>query len=163
MNLIVAVDNKWGIGRAGGLLANIPGDMKYFREMTMGKVVVMGRRTLESMPGRKGLPGRSNIVLTSNPSYEAEDCTVVNSEDELFAELEKYDPEEVFLIGGAAIYNKYYKLCNKLYVTKIDADLSADTFIINYDEDPDFVITSESDSVTENGISYKFATYEKRN
>ena len=72
MNLIVAADRKWGIGRDGGLLASLPTDMKYFKDHTMGKVVVMGRKTLESMPGRKGLPGRTNIVLTSDPGFSAE-------------------------------------------------------------------------------------------
>ena len=162
MNLIVAADNKWGIGRDGGLLASLPSDMKYFRQQTTGKVVVMGRKTLESLPGKKGLPNRINYVLTSNPDYEAEGCRVVNSEDELFEALSEYDPDDVMLIGGAAIYNSYYKLCDKLYVTKMDAELGADTFIVNYDEDPDFEITSESEPVFENGVSFRFVIYERK-
>lgn len=162
MNLIVAADNKWGIGRGGGLLANLPGDMKYFKEMTSGKVVVMGRKTLESLPGGKGLPRRTNYVLTSNPKYKAENCTVLNSEDELWEALSAHSSEDVFLIGGAAIYNNLYKKCDRLYVTKIDADLDADTFIVNFDEDPDFEIVSEGDSFTENGITYRFVIYSRR-
>ena len=162
MDLIVAADKNWGIGKDGGLLADLPTDMKYFREHTTGKVVVMGRKTLESLPGKKCLPKRTNIVLTTNPDYEAERCTIVNSEDELFEEISKYEPEEVMLMGGGAMYNKYYKLCDKLYVTKIDAVLDADTFIANFDEDPDFEIESESEPITENGLTFKFVVYKKK-
>ncbi len=162
MDLIVAADKSWGIGKDNGLLASLPTDMKYFKEHTMGKVVVMGRKTLESLPGKKGLPKRTNIVLTTNPDYEAERCIIVNSEDELFEKLSEYDPEEVMLIGGGAMYNKYYKLCDKLYVTKMDAELGADTFIANFDEDPDFEIVSESEPVTENGVTFRFTVYEKK-
>jgi len=161
MNLIVAADKNWGIGRDNGLLASIPTDMKYFKEHTMDKVVVMGRRTLESMPGRRGLPKRINYVLTSNPDFEAERCITVNTEDELREKLSEYGPDDVFLIGGATLYNKFYKMCDRLYVTKMDADLNADTFITNFDEDPDFKIVSESDPVTENGITFRFVVYEK--
>ena len=112
MNLIVAVDNKWGIGKNGGLLTHLPTDLKYFKEHTQGKVVVMGRKTLESLPGKKGLPNRVNYVLTTNPDYEAEGCIIVNSEDELFGALEQYDPDDVLLIGGAALYNAYYDRSN---------------------------------------------------
>ena len=162
MNLIVAADNKWGIGRDGGLLASIPTDMKYFKDHTTGKVVVMGRKTLESMPGKRGLPKRTNYVLTTNPDYEAERCIVVNSEDELWEELSQYDPDEVFLIGGAALYNKFYRMCDRLYVTKMDADLNADTFIVNFDEDSDYAVVSESEPISENGITFRFVVYERR-
>lgn len=162
MDLIVAADRNWGIGKDNGLLASLPTDMKYFKEHTMGKVVVMGRKTLESLPGKKGLPKRTNIVLTTNPDYEAERCTIVNSEDELFEEISKYDPDEVMLIGGGAMYSKYYKLCSKLYVTKMDAVLGADTFIPNFDEDPDFEVVSESEPITENGVKFSFVVYKKK-
>ena len=161
MNLIVAVDRNWGIGRNNGLLASIPGDMKYFKEHTTGAVVVMGRKTLESMPGGRGLPNRTNYVLTGNPDYEAERCIIVHSEEELFAELEQYSSDEVWLIGGASMYNRYFNLCDKLYVTKMDAELNADAFIFNLDEDPNYTVTSESEPVTENGITYRFLIYER--
>ena len=162
MNLIVAADRNWGIGRDGGLLASLPSDMQYFKEHTIGKAVVMGRRTLESLPGKRGLPGRINFVLTSDPDFRAERCTTVNSVDELRGELVKYEPDEVFLIGGATLYNRLYKECERLYVTKIDADLDADTFITNFDEDPDFEIESESGAVTENGLTYRFTVYRRK-
>ena len=106
MNLIVAADKRWGIGRDGGLLASIPTDMKYFKEHTTGKVVVMGRKTLESMPRRRGLPNRINYVLTTNPDYEAERCIIVNSADEMWKELEQSEMDEAFVIGVAAQYNR---------------------------------------------------------
>lgn len=162
MNLIVAVDNKWGIGRDNGLLAHLPGDMAYFKAITTGKTVVMGRKTLESMPGKRGLPNRTNYVLTTNPDYEAERCIVVHSDEELMKALAGLEPDEVFLIGGATMYNKYYKMCDKLYITKMDADLNADTGIVNIDEDPDYEVVSESEPMTENGVTYRFLVYERK-
>ena len=162
MDLIVAADKKWGIGKDGGLLASLPTDMKYFKEHTMGKVVVMGRKTLESLPGKRGLPKRTNIVLTSKKDYEAERCIIVNSEKELFEKIAEYEPGDVMLIGGGAMYSKYYRLCDRLYVTKMDADLGADTFIPDFDEDPEFEIVSESEPVTENGVTFRFVVYGKR-
>lgn len=162
MNLIVAADRKWGIGKNGGLLADLPTDMKYFREHTEGKAVVMGRKTLESLPGRKGLPKRVNYVLTTNPDFKAERCIAVHSEDELWDALSRYEPDDVWLIGGASLFNWFYSMCERLYVTKIDADLDADTFIENFDEDPDFEIISESEPVTENGITYRFRVYQRK-
>ena len=162
MNLIVAADNKWGIGKDGKLLAHLPTDMKYFREHTEGKAVVMGRKTLESLPGKKGLPKRVNYVLTKNPDFKAERCIAVNTEDELWDAISRYEPDNVWLIGGASLYNWFYSMCDRLYVTKMDADLDADTFITNFDEDPDFEIISESEPITENGITYRFVVYEKK-
>lgn len=162
MDLIVAADKRWGIGRDGGLLADLPTDMKYFKEHTTGKAVVMGRKTLESLPGGRGLPKRTNYVLTSNPDFEAERCITVNSEEALREALSQYGLGEVFLIGGATLYNRLYKQCDRLYVTKMDADLDADTFIVNFDEDPDFEIVSESEPVTENGITFRFVIYERK-
>ena len=147
MNLIVAADRNWGIGKNNGLLASLPTDMKYFREHTTGKVVVMGRKTLESMPGGKRLPKRVNYVLTANEDYVAEGCRIVHSEYELFDSLSRYRPDDVFLIGGGS--------------PKIDAVLDADTFIPDFDEDPDYEIISESDPVTENGLTYRFVVYQK--
>ena len=162
MNLIVAVDNKWGIGREGGLLASLPGDMAYFKENTTGKAVVMGRKTLESLPGKRGLPKRDNFVLTRSEDYEAERCTVVHSEEELMKALAGFEPDDVFLIGGATLYNKLYKKCDKLLVTKMDADLNADTFIENFDDDSDYEVVSESEPMTENGVTYRFLVYRRK-
>ena len=106
MNLIAAVDKNWAIGYQNKLLTSIPEDMKFFRQTTTGKVVVMGRKTLESFPGKKPLKNRTNIVLTKNPSYQAEGAIVVHNEDELWEELKKYDSEDIFVIGGESIYRQ---------------------------------------------------------
>ena len=161
MNLIVAVDRNWGIGKDGGLLASLPADLAYFKEKTLGKVVVMGRKTLESLPKKRGLAKRTNIVITRQPDYEAERCIVVHSEDELAAELSKYDSDDIFFIGGKSIYNKYYGLCDKLYVTKMFADLGADTFMVDLDRMDDLRITSESAVQSENGVDYQWCVYER--
>lgn len=161
MNLIVAVDENWGIGKDNGLLASIPGDLQYFKEKTTNKVVVMGRKTLESLPKHRGLPKRTNYVLTSNSDYSAERCIIVNSEDALFNELSKYNTYDVFIIGGGSIYKKFYEKCDKCYVTKMHADLNADTFMVNLDKDNRFVQTWKSGTRSENGIEYEFVLYEK--
>ena len=161
MNLIVAVDEKWVIGCDNDLLASIPGDMQYFKEKTTDGVVVMGRRTLESLPKQRGLPKRINYVLTSNSGFEAERCIAVHSEEELFKELEQYDPEHVFIIGGESIYRKFYKNCDKCFVTKMHADLHADKFMVNLDEDEAFKETWKSEMHSENGIDYEFTLYER--
>jgi len=163
MNLIVAVDEKWGIGCGGALLADIPGDMQYFKEKTMNKVVVMGRKTLESMPKRRGLPKRVNYVLTSRPDFEAERCITVHSEEELKREIARYDPDDVFIIGGESIYRRFYEQCDRLYVTKMHADLGADRFMVNLDEDDRFFVAGQSEMQHENGIDYQFLVYERKN
>ena len=161
MIAIASADRNWGIGRNGDLLCHIPGDLKYFREKTMGAAVVMGRKTLESLPRRRGLPKRVNIVLTSNPAFEAERCTVVHSEEELAEELRKYPEDDVFIIGGESIYRRFCPQCGKCYVTKLEADLGADRFMVNLDEDPAFRMTWESEPREENGIRYRFCLYER--
>lgn len=160
MNMIVAVDRQWGIGKDNGLLASLPGDMKYFKDKTLGKAVLMGRKTLESLPGQKGLPKRENFVMTSNENFEAERCEIIHDEQEVLDLIKKYG-DDLFLIGGATMYNKYYKLCDKLYITKIDAILRADTFITNIDKDPNFKIISESEPIEENDLIYRFVVYKR--
>ena len=115
MNLIAAVDNNWAIGKNNQLLVRIPMDQKFFREMTTGKVVVMGRKTLESFPNSRPLKNRTNIVLTHNPSYEVEGAVVVHSLDELHKELEKYNSEDIYIIGGQKLYEQLVDECGVLF------------------------------------------------
>lgn len=159
MNLIVAVDEKWGIGKDGNLLANIPGDLAYFKSKTIGKIVVMGRKTLESMPGGRGLAKRTNYVLSRNEKFEAERCEIIHTDAELEKVLKQHDPDDVFIIGGDSIYKKFYKKCAKCYVTKMYADLAADRFMVDLDEDRSFKVISESEMHEENGIKYQFFVY----
>lgn len=163
MKLIVAVDNKWGIGRDGKLLFNIPSDMKYFKEKTTGKTVIMGRKTLQSFPNGKPLPNRRNIVLSRQTNLTSYDnLTVINSFDELFKIVDINHSEDVFLIGGAEIYNSLLNYCDQLYITKVEADGQADTFLTNIDEHPDYVCSLLGDIKEENGYKFRFTVYSRK-
>ena len=120
MNLIVNADKNWGIGRENQLLVHIPNDMKMFRQTTTGKVVVMGRKTLESFPNGMPLPKRTNIVMTTDQDYDGRGAIVVHSEEELFEELKKYADEDIFIIGGESIYRMMLPYCDTAYVTRLD-------------------------------------------
>lgn len=161
MNLIAAVDKNWAIGYQNKLLTSIPEDMKFFRQTTTGKVVVMGRKTLESFPGKKPLKNRTNIVLTRNPSYQAEGAIVVHNEDKLREELKKYDSEDIFVIGGESIYRQFLDECDKAYITKIEYAYTADAYFPNLDEKEEWKITAESEEHTCFDLEYFFLTYEK--
>lgn len=162
MNYIACVDENWGIGKNGDLLFSIKGDMKFFRETTLGKTVVMGRKTLLSFPGSKPLKNRRNIVLTKNRDFSCEDAEIVHSTEELFALLKdsKEDSDNIFVIGGAQIYNALYKFCKTAYITKVSADGNADVFIKDLDKEQDWKVSSKSQSFCENGLEYTFYTYE---
>ncbi len=161
MNLIAAVDENWAIGNQNKLLASIPEDMKFFRETTTGKVVVMGRKTLESFPGKKPLKNRTNIVLTANPSYQVEGATVVHSLDELHEELKKYDSDDIFVIGGESIYRLLLDECDKAYITKIAYSYTADAYFPNLDERKEWKVVKESEEHTCFDLEYFFLTYQK--
>lgn len=161
MKAIVAVDRNWAIGKDNSLLAHLPGDLKYFKEKTVGKTVAMGRQTLESFPGGKPLPDRTNIVLTTKEDYPAT-CEICCSTEELFQCLEGYDPEDVFIIGGEQVYREFLPYCDKVYVTKIHAVFPADKYFPNLDEDPEWQLVYESEPVTEKGLTYRFTEYARR-
>ena len=128
MNLIAAVDKNWAIGRNNKLLVSIPDDMKFFRETTTGKVVVMGRKTLESFPGKKPLKNRVNIVLTGDRSYQADGAVIVHDMEELHEELKKYPSEDIYVIGGESIYKQLLDECDVAHITKIDFAYEADAW-----------------------------------
>lgn len=161
MNLIASADENWGIGCNGRLLLRIPDDMRFFREMTTGKVVVMGRKTRESLP--EGiLTGRVNIVLSHDKSYQVKGAVVVCSLEELYRELEKYDTGDVFVIGGESVYRQLLDRCDTAYVTKIAFAYSADAYFPNLDEKPEWELVSESEEQTYFDIIYYFLRYERR-
>lgn len=161
MNLIVNVDKNWAIGKGNKLLVSIPQDMKFFRETTTGKVVVMGRKTLESFPGGQPLKNRTNIVLTTDKNYKAAGAVIVHSMDELTEELKKYPQEDIFVIGGESIYRSLLPYCTKAYVTKTEHAYDADTWFPNLDEDPDWQMTKTSDEQTYFDLEYYFTVYER--
>ncbi len=160
MNLIAAAAKDWGIGRDNGLLFRIPRDMQFFRETTAGKVVVMGRRTLESFPGRRPLPNRTNIVLTRNLDYSAEGVILCHSPEELLARTAAYPPEDVFLCGGAEIYRLFLNRCRLAYITRVNAMAPADSFLPDLDKDPAWVLREASAPVEDHGYTMTFCTYE---
>lgn len=162
MKAILAADKNWGIGYNNHLLVSIPSDMKCFRQTTTGKVVVMGRKTLESFPNGMPLKNRTNIVLTGNQNYQVKDAVVVHSEDELMEELEKYDQDDIFVIGGESVYRMMLPHCDTVYVTKIDRAFQADTFFPDLDEMDEWVMTEESEEQTCFDLEFCFTKYERR-
>ncbi len=161
MNLIVAADKNWAIGYQNKLLVSIPSDMKFFRTMTTGKVVVMGRKTLESFPNGMPLKNRVNIVLTKNKNYEVKDALMVHTIEELMEELKKYDTEDVFVIGGESIYRLLLPYCDTAYVTKIDHEFQADTYFPNLDEEENWELVETSEENTCFDLEYYFTKYHK--
>lgn len=162
MNLIAAADKNWAIGYKNKLLVSIPSDMKFFREKTMGKVVVMGRKTLESFPNGMPLKNRINIVLTSNRNYCVKDAYVVHTLEELLEELKKYNSEDIYVIGGDSVYCQLLPYCNTAYITKIDHAFQADTYFPNLDEMKEWEMTQESEEQTCFNLEYTFTKYERR-
>ena len=163
MNLIAAVDKNWAIGLANKLLVSIPNDQKFFREETMGKVVVLGRKTLETFPGGLPLKGRTNIVLTTDPEFSAKEAIIVHSKEELLEELKKYDTKDVYIIGGDSVYKMMLPYCDTAHITKIDHAYQADTYFPDLDADPDWTITADSEEQTYFDLEYVFLKYEKEN
>jgi dihydrofolate reductase len=154
---ILHADREWGIGKDNKLMFSIPEDMKFFRQKTIGNVVVMGRNTLNSFPGGNPLKNRVNIVLSSKPQ-EKEGCIFVN-EQQLFDELKKYDDDKIYVIGGASVYKLLLDYCDEVLVTKVDAVGGADTFFENLDKNANFTIESCSQDVITNGYKINFVTY----
>ena len=162
MKAILAADKNWGIGYNNHLLVSIPSDMKFFRQTTTGKVVVMGRKTLESFPNGMPLKNRTNIVLTGNQNYKVKDAIVVHSEDELMEELKKYETDDIYVIGGESVYRMMLPYCDTAYVTKIDRAFQADTFFPNLDEMDEWEMTEESEEQTCFDLEFCFTKYERR-
>ncbi len=161
MNLIAAVDKNWAIGKNNQLLVRIPMDQKFFRETTTGKVVVMGRKTLESFPNGLPLKNRTNIVLSRNPKYEVKDAIVVHSMEELREELKKYKSEDIYIIGGEQIYKALVDDCDVAHITKIEYEYDADAYFPNLDEKPEWKIVADSEEQTYFDLEFFFYRYEK--
>lgn len=162
MNMIVAVDNHWAIGCKNQLLVSIPNDHKQFRLMTTGKVVVLGRKTLETFPQAQPLPNRTNIILSRNENFRAGDAIIVHDMEELQKELSAYDTDDIFIIGGESIYRMMLPYCDTVHVTKIDHCYAADAYFPNLDELPEWEITADSEEQTYFDIPYVFLKYERK-
>lgn len=162
MNLIAAVDKNWGIGKDNRLLVRIPEDMKSFQKLTTGKVVVVGRKTLETFPGGQPLKNRTNIVLTANPNVKVKGAVVVHSVEELLEELKKYDSRDVYIAGGESVYRQMADLCDTAYITKIDYEYLADAWFPNLEEQEGWELTADSEEQTYFDLEYYFLKYERK-
>lgn len=160
MKAIFHADKNWGIGKNNELMFSLPKDMKFFREKTKGKVVVMGNKTLRSFPGGKPLKDRINIVLTHEAAVDG--AIIVHNLEELFETIKGFPSEEVYLIGGASLYHKLLPYCTEALVTKVDCESCADVFAPNLDLDPNFQLIYESETEIDNGYRIKFCTYWNR-
>jgi len=159
MNMIVAVDENWAIGNKGSLLVRIPADHKNFRNETIGKVVVLGRKTLETFPQKQPLGDRTNIILSRDTHYKAGDAIVVHSLEGLIKKLREYDDQDIYIIGGASVYELMLPYVDTVHVTKIDHKYEADAFFPNLDESPEWEITASSDEQVYFDLTYRFLKY----
>ena len=162
MNVIVAVDKNWGIGYRNKLLVSIPEDMKFFRNETEGRVVVMGRKTLESFPGGLPLKNRTNIVLTKNRNYRVKGAVVLHSPEEVLEEIRNYRWEDVYIICGDSIYRQFLPYCDVAHVMRIDHASEADAWFPDICRMPEWVLTGESEEKTCFDLEYRFCRYERQ-
>lgn len=161
MIAILSADKNWGIGYKGDLLVRIPNDMKMFRTLTTGNVIVMGRKTLESFPNGQPLPKRVNIVMSHNTDYQAKGCVVVHNTEELLEELKKYQDKQAYVVGGESVYRELLPYCEEAYVTRIDYTYQADRFFPNLDREDGWELYEEGEEETFFSIEYYFNKYRR--
>lgn len=157
---ILNCDRNFGIGKKNGLLFTLPIDMKFFKDTTLNHVVCMGENTLLSFPGSNPLPKRINVVLSSDRKHNYEGVINVHSFKKFLKVIKKYSKkEDVFIIGGASIYNQTLEYVDKVYLTKVDADGEAEVFFNNLDKNSNFKLVEESKPILDGKYPIKFLTY----
>ncbi len=159
MELIVNVTENWGIGFENRLLVSISADLRRFRQLTEGKVVILGRKTLETFPGGRPLKNRTNIVLTTDPAFRADGAVIVHSAQELFSALRGYSQQALCVIGGASVYRLLLPYCTRARVTKTAAMPAADAFFPNLDALENWRIADASEPMEENGLRFQYVDY----
>lgn len=159
MKLIAAVDKNFAIGNKGKLLVHIPSDLKRFRQMTLNKVVVLGRKTLETFPQKQPLELRTNIILSKNKDYSVKGAIVVNSKEELFEKLKEYNTDDIFIIGGESIYNMMLDYCDEAFITRLDYEYEADSHIENLDNNKDWEMMEKGEEQTFFDVIFSFDNY----
>lgn len=159
MKAILSVDRNWGIGYKGQLLERVPEDMKFFKQTTIGKVVVMGRATFESLPGQQPLKDRTNIVLSTNMDYDIPGIIICRSLAGLFEVTSGYSQDDIFVIGGAKVYEQLLPFCSEVYITKFDNAYQADSFFPNLDKDENWTPLILSESLKHNDLQYSRVKY----
>lgn len=162
MKLIVNVDKNWAIGNKGKLLVSIPSDLKMFRNETSGKVVILGRKTLATFPQGRPLPNRTNIIMTTDQTFQAGDATIVHSVEEVLDAVKDYPTDDVYVIGGESIYRQLLPYCDTAIVTRCDYAYEADTYFPNLEADGEWVLTAESEEQTYFDLEYTFQKWEKK-
>lgn len=161
MKMIVCVSENFGIGNGGELLFSLPPDMKLFRETTLGKVVIMGRGTLDSFPGGKALKNRTNVVLTRDADFSREDVVVHHSKEDVLSYVQQFDTDDVYIIGGAQIYELMRDVCNEAIVTKVQKTVPCDTFFFDIDSDPQWTMSYQSECMEYEGTRFTFCRYSR--
>ena len=161
---ILSADKKWGIGKKNGLLFSLPLDMKYFRSTTLNHVVAMGENTLLSFPNQKPLKNRTHIVLSADPTHNYEEVINVHTFDDFLKKIKEFSlKEDVYIIGGASIYNQMIPYVDMVLLTKVDSDGGAEVFFHNLDEDENFDCVDEGEPLIDNGLTIRFTKYVNRN
>lgn len=166
MKMIFAVDDNWNIGYDGDMLFKISKDLQRFKMFTENNIIIMGRKTFESLPDSKALPNRINIVISRDKEYSAEDIIVVHSIEELFPLLDKINPDkemEEFLIGGGNLTHQMLGSCKEAYITKVNKSFHmSDTLIPNLDKDNNWKIVKESETEYQDDLEYKYVDYVRK-
>lgn len=162
ISIIVAASDNLAIGKDNKLLWTLPSDMNYFKRITNGNMVIMGKNTWESIPIKyRPLPNRDNVVLTRDLEYEASGASIVNDLDILLQTLKTgYPDKEAFVIGGGEIYKKAFKYVDKVYLTRVHTEIDGDTFLEGFDKN-EWVLNYKSDMMTENGLDFTFEVYDR--
>src|SRR5699024_10509267 len=158
MKIILAVDENFAIGKDNKLLFHISEDLKHFKKTTLNSIVIMGRKTYESMGG--ALPKRDNLILTRNKDYKADDAKVFTDKEDLLNYVKNNPDKEAFVIGGGEIVNIFLDDCDEAIITKVMEKVEdADTYLHNFDKDPDFDLVEESDIKVEDGVKFIYVRY----
>ena len=155
MQAIVAVSQSWGIGKGGDLLFRLPSDLRRFKAMTTGHTVIMGRKTLDSLPGGKGLPHRRNLVLSRQSDFAPDRAEVIHSVEDILKAAE----DDAFVIGGQQVYEQLLPYCTRVHITKVLSDPEADAFFPDLDKLPEWKVASAGEMLTENGLSFQYVEY----
>ena len=162
MNLIVAADKNWAIGREGRPLVTIPADQQMLLRETKGKVVVMGRKTLEGFPGGQPLSQRVNVVLSRDPGFRIKGAEVCKSLEAALQFLEQFPPEDIYIIGGKSIYEQFLPYGNTVHVTAIDYAYAGDTYFPDLDKEEEWEMEEEGEEQTYFSICYCFRRYRRK-
>ncbi len=168
MKAVVAIDKEWGIGCKGGLLVHVRADLKRFYQLTVGKTVILGSKTLQTFPGGKVLKNRTNLILSRNPAFAVEGGTVFASIDALLSFLQEHPETDAVVIGGGTIYQQLLPYCDEVYVTQFDRVYEKDTYFPNLDSDPAWIcaetgetLKSDPETDSEKDLTYRFLLYKR--